>query len=190
MPGAPARDVHALALDPQNPDRIYIWAEVVGFFVSSNGGATWETMDSSKPLGDPVQVITLAASHPTGSTGLTLYAGTNLGLYVSTDGGGNWSPVKGEVADQPIYALLALDGPRGIEIYAGTATSAFYSPDGATWRNLPAASALGGVGGLALDASAGKPEPGRLMAVNGSNQVFASSDSGQTWTPLAPSPGG
>ncbi len=183
MPGSPARDVHALAVDPQEPKSIYIWAEVVGMLTSTNGGATWEITGEGKSLKNPVQATALAVSRPTQTAAPVLYAGTNLGLFISKDGGESWSSTQGEVADQPVYSLLALDGPEAQGVYAGTASGLLRSVDaGGSWERLEGASALGGVAGLAYDESAGPP--GRLLAVNAASQVFISEDRGRTWTLL------
>lgn len=191
MPGAPTRDVHALAVDPENSDRVYLWAEVLGLITTSNGGATWETPGDNS-LKNAVQVTGLAVSHPAGSPGSVLYAGSNLGLFISRDNGASWTPLAGLAGEQPIYSLLAVDKPKQQgeqeqkerkDIYAGTATSILHSPDGGEhWEELKGAAQLGGVPGLAYDASAG--QPGRLLAVTAGSEVYQSRNSGMTWNPV------
>ncbi len=187
MPGAPTRDVHALTVDPQNVERVYIWDEVLGMLASSNGGATWDTLGDGKALTNPVQVTSLAASvatpRGTGVSSLLLYAGTNSGIYISKDAGENWTSAKGEAADQLTYAVLALDRPQTTEVYAGTASGALRSSDGGdTWQRLEATSELGGIGGIAIEESTGAPE--KLLVVNSLNDIFASTDEGATWSQL------
>ncbi len=187
MPGAPTRDVHALTVDPQNVERVYIWDEVLGMLASPNGGATWDTLGDGKALTNPVQVTSLAASaatlRGTGVSSHLLYAGTNLGIYISKDAGENWISAKGEGADQLTYAVLALDGPQTTEVYAGTTSGALRSSDGGdTWQKLEATSELGGIGGIAIEERTGAPE--RLLLVNSVNDIFASTDKGETWSHL------
>ncbi len=187
MPGAPARDVHALAVDTTDPDRLYIWAEVAGLFTSSNGGATWETLGGGKGLSGPMKVTTLAVGGGTDidTESPTLYAGTNLGLFVSRDEGQNWTPSPGEAGEQPVYSLLVLGGSQGQapEIYVGTATGVLHSSDGGSrWERLQNAASLGGIGGFAIDSSGASQ--GRLLAVNAAAEVFTSDDQGQSWRHL------
>lgn len=183
MPGAPARDVHALAVDPQDPARVYVWAEVAGLFTTSNGGATWEPLGGGKTLKNPVQVTAMSVGSNTGVETPVLYAGTNLGLFLSKDGGESWSPSAGEAGEQPIYALLVVDRPRAQEVYVGTATGMLRSSDGAAWERIDGTSGFGGIGSLAY--FGGRPDQeGVLLAVNGASQLFGSVDGGETFRPI------
>ncbi len=183
MPGAPTRDVHALAVDPENSGHVYLWAEVIGLLITSNGGATWEAAEGANSLKNTVQVTGLMVSHPSGVRGPVLYAGSNLGLFISHDNGISWTSPAGLAAEQPIYSLLAIDKPDQQNLYAGTAPSILHSADGGQrWEELKGAAQLGGVPGLAYDASIGQPE--RLLAVNAGSELYQSSNSGITWSPV------
>src|SRR5262245_37486086 len=57
-------------------------ARALQIFRSTDAGASW------KPLGNIVGVLAMALD-PTSAT--TIYAGTNRGVFASTDGGDTWS---------------------------------------------------------------------------------------------------
>ncbi len=52
-------------------------------------------------------------------TPTTIYSGTRSGVFKSTDGGGNWTPVKTGLTDLPV-ASLAIDPLTPDTVYAGT----------------------------------------------------------------------
>jgi hypothetical protein len=49
----------------------------------------------------------------------TLYAGTNGGVFVSTDGGASWTPMNGGLTKPGVNALALAPGPGGA-LYAAT----------------------------------------------------------------------
>lgn len=64
----------------------------------------------------------------------TLYAGTTVGVYKSTDGGNHWTAIWcwGQVR------ALAIDPSTPVSIYAGTENGVFKSANGGTdWVSLP-----------------------------------------------------
>ncbi|HKR06485.1 MAG TPA: T9SS type A sorting domain-containing protein [Bacteroidia bacterium] len=86
-PGFPVTD---LAADPQNTGVVY--ASVGSFatqdqvFKSVNSGITWTNISANLPA---VPAITLTVDP---WDNLTLYAGTDLGVWVTQDGGISWTP--------------------------------------------------------------------------------------------------
>ena len=66
--------------------------------------------------------------------GTDLFAGTEKGVFLSSDNGAHWAPVNsGLPADTPV-SCLALSGPN---LFAGTAKGVFLSTDnGANWAAI------------------------------------------------------
>jgi ligand-binding sensor domain-containing protein len=68
------------------------------------------------------------------AVGLDLYAGTNTGLFKSTNRGGDWKIVSGLAANK-IYSLIV--STSGSEIFAGTESGLYESMDnGTSWSNI------------------------------------------------------
>ena len=124
--------VGPLAVDPQNPDTLYAGTSN-GLFKSTNGGATWNSINSA------IEVISLAIDPRTPGT---LYAGT-YGVFKSIDGGVNWTAASSGLAtssnggDGPYWDVraLAIDPQNPATLYAGTGRGLFKSQDGgASWN--------------------------------------------------------
>ena len=76
------------------PNVVYAGLEGGGVFRSTTGGATWSAFNS----GFPNPLTTNVRALLTSSTGTTVYAGTDDGIYKST--GGAWQPLaQGAEAD-------------------------------------------------------------------------------------------
>ncbi len=91
-----------------------------GFYMSSNGGSTW---NASNIAGWRVQGVT--------NIGTTLFAATEMGVYKSTDNGGNWTlaGLSGQSISDIVYT--------GLFLYGSTFGAGIYqSSDGGTSWNL------------------------------------------------------
>ncbi len=104
--GTLPRSVLDVALDPTNPDIIYVTTHVFGAYRSADGGETWEEMTGFPNIGgydievDPVNPEVLYACGLGGCTvpdwcmvphGYTF--SDDSGVYKSTDSGSTWSQV-------------------------------------------------------------------------------------------------
>ena len=78
---------------------------------TSDYGATWVEITNGIPANDYTRVI--REDHET--AGL-LYAGTELGIYVSFDDGGNWQPIQANLPINPVYDIKV----KGNDLIAGT----------------------------------------------------------------------
>ena len=80
---------HDLAIDPTNPDVLYVATSPAGLFRSRNGGKTW--VDSNGDLPGGVRNVKGVAVDANGTVFLTL---RGAGLYRSTDGGESWNSTQ------------------------------------------------------------------------------------------------
>lgn len=86
--GLEGRGARCLALDPRDPDTLYVGTSDQGIFKSEDGGATWENLS-----GIEHPRVTAVAVSPTDGA---VYAGTEpSALFVSRDGGTFWRELEG-----------------------------------------------------------------------------------------------
>jgi photosystem II stability/assembly factor-like uncharacterized protein len=111
--------VTALAMDPLDSSILYAGTASSGFWKSTDGAATWSSLGSSGPAGafgpPPGKVYSLAID-PAKPT--RVFAGTDRGVYFSTDAGGHWGPLKDGLPDL-IVTAVAID-PSDSRLFAGT----------------------------------------------------------------------
>lgn len=168
----PGTDIHAFAVSPDDPDRLYAFVVSHGLLTSADGGRTWQRSGGDAP-GD-VTALVSAGGRPE-----TLYLGSGrAGLLRSADGGRTWQRTPAQPGSDGVYAL-ALDPAAPATVYAGTGGGLYRSADGgATWDKLP----FPGENAVAVATSLARP--GRVLAIvvrNGRGLVYRSDDGGRTW---------
>jgi photosystem II stability/assembly factor-like uncharacterized protein len=125
----PSQDVFAVAMDPGNPQVLYVGSHTYssypgGIMKSTDAGSTWNTVlpnvDVSSVLVDPVD-----PQH--------VYAGISDGsIYRSTDGGTTWNKVAQTTITNEV-AALAFDPQNSSHLIAATkGEGVFESTDGGT----------------------------------------------------------
>jgi photosystem II stability/assembly factor-like uncharacterized protein len=141
------------------------------YFRSEDGGATWSA--GNLEVGAVNQMI---------AVGGTLYAGTDEGLFVSSDNGRNWTKLLADVVRQ-----IAADPSAMGTLYvlrSGATPMAKTTDGGATWQGLDP----GVPGGQLLMALAIDPtHPSTLYT--GARQIYRTNDGGATWSSSQPVPG-
>jgi hypothetical protein len=222
----------AIAIDPANTDVVYVGTSnrngsqfsgdatqpPAGLFRSTDGGASWILLGSTYPLTTPsnaslffTQIINVVIVDPANSQ--VLYLASNRGLFVSTDGGFNWTQGTAPTGD---VRSLALDvtSPVGARIlYAGiTGAGVVQSTDGGlNWTSIlnaatpvvAAAVSGGSFSGIsrvvvALAPPASPPDPAGIQVIYATLVgtgvafgtpdaigLFQSTDQGATWTTRA-----
>jgi photosystem II stability/assembly factor-like uncharacterized protein len=147
---------------------------------STNGGGRWTTLAdkvdfgtgaSANNAGRRIQSLT---SNGAGTTTI-LYAGTENGVFRSSDDGATWQPnttTRG-LTEPNITTLLA----NGVETYAGTNAGIFRTRTrGSSW--------FGSSAGLsAAVTTALKEHRGVMLAGTAGSGAFRSTDNGSSWQP-------
>ncbi len=120
----PNRMVRRLLIDPTNTNKVYV---TLGGFTDNNlwrttdGGVTWTDISGTGNTGLPFAPVHGLARHPDNPN--WLYAGTEVGLFTSQDGGSTWSTTSegpGNVAVDEVSfmhyssVLLAATYGRGL----------------------------------------------------------------------------
>lgn len=134
--------INDLVLDSTAPDILYVGTGGHGVFKSTDGAATWSEINEGihfNPFVQTVAVDPASTVNAVSSQGVfsasVLYAGSNQGIYKSTDGGANWTKLSGGGPTGWVYSL-AIDPNTTSTVYAG-AQGAYKSTDsGATWTKI------------------------------------------------------
>lgn len=150
-------DPGALAIDPVNTNVIYagttsregsagfsgeLTQQPAGLFKSTDGGASWIQLGSAYPPGPPSnasilfsQLITVVIVDPVNNQ--TVYLASNAGLFVSTDGGFNWTQGAAPAGDVRSLVLDTTSPAAARILYAGiTGVGVVQSTDGGlNWNN-------------------------------------------------------
>jgi photosystem II stability/assembly factor-like uncharacterized protein len=151
-------------------------------FKSEDGGATWRAADTGISLAHEVRSI---AVDPTSS--LTLYAGTNYGVFKSTNGGDEWSRSSTELFGTGVEDVIVNPhDPSTLYAFLGAPGDYAVSKSvngGLTWTGL------GSPPDFALGFTAFGLDPSNPSTVYGGGAddsdisgVFKSTDGGHTWT--------
>jgi len=216
------QQIPALAIDPRDPNRIF--AAVLGhpygpnsergIFRSTDGGQTWqkvlykdENTGGSDVVIDPANPDIVYACMWQSRLGPwednNAFAGTEGGLFKSTDGGNTWRKLTKGLPDDVVqinvavapslpnrlYATLSTTQPSG---YASGKGLGFYRSDdgGESWVQIttdprPAMK----IGGGDLSIPAVDPKNADIVYV-ASIVTVRSTDGGRTWTSIRGAPGG
>jgi photosystem II stability/assembly factor-like uncharacterized protein len=134
--GLTATFVSAVAVDPQTPTTVYAGAsglDAWGVFKSTDGGAHWSPSNAGFPpplcSETSCAIPTVLALVVDPQTPAIVYAGTNVGVFKTTDGGGFWSASNTGLTDLVVIAL-AVDPQTPATLYAATFAGVFKSIDG------------------------------------------------------------
>jgi photosystem II stability/assembly factor-like uncharacterized protein len=216
------QQIPALAVDPRNPDRLF--AAVLGhpyganpergIFRSEDGGASWqkvlykaENTGGSDVEIDPSSPDVIYAGMWQSRLGPwednNAFAGTNGGLFKSTDGGNTWRKLTKGLPDDVVQINIAIAPSQTSRLYATLATTkpaeyasdtglGFYRSDdgGENWYRAttdprPAMKIGGG------DLPIARVDPKNPDLVYSASLVTVrSTDGGKTWMSLRGAPGG
>lgn len=149
-----------------------------GVFSSTDRGIHWNPWNFG--LFD-LGVLSLALS-PKLRDDETVFAGTETGLYRSTNGGRAWRVAEFPEACAPVLCLAAVENPQTDEltVFAGTESHGLmFSPDsGVNWQRAGQSTISGAVNQLQVTFTA---EGGTNIFALAEQGVWRSPDMGQNW---------
>ena len=123
--------VNRLAIDPQNPEVVYVADYVSGVFKSTDGGAAFERQGLGPAS---ASVLTI---HPTQSA--TLYAwSAETGLWRTDDGGATWAQIDTNLPSGTTVSSIVLDPADADQAYAGLRGAGVWVTEdgGETWTAM------------------------------------------------------
>ena len=137
-------NVTALAVDPQNPQRVYAATGNQGLLWSEDGGRTW-----TQNLNDLTLLsIVIDPAEPNRILVGLLFGGMRL----SEDGGATWQVISSGIMPEASIADIVFDPVRSGTVYAADRMAGVYlSQDGGrTWQALNTGLRMRSINGLAL----------------------------------------
>jgi hypothetical protein len=206
--GEQEKGLRAVAVDPLNPKKLFIGSDK-GVYVSTDTGKNWrKVLDLSKavrstaaeenPVRQKIVESMRTAGGKGGISGATaiaidpanskrVIAGAVNGLYLSLDGGENWSKADGLLeAIAPCILDLAVDPINPNQIYAATLDSKLLSSTdgGRTWNKVEVAA--GEVGDDSVLAVAVHPFDPNVVYAGTMKALYKSRDGAATWKKIYP----
>ena len=196
-PGNRGGRTRALAIDPRNPDVMYVGGVTGGIWKTRDGGRSW------RPLIDTFANIAIGVIEMDPTDPDVLYAGTGepteayaqdhrgLGILRSTDAGASWEFLRSTRTPDFFWVGDVKVSPTdNRRIYAATHTGVWRSVDGGdTWEQVLQNSFLNGCVQLAIRTDR---DPDTLFASCGTfgpAAVFHSADGGDRWEQVLPRAG-
>jgi photosystem II stability/assembly factor-like uncharacterized protein len=110
-----------------NGNNIFTGLIYGGVMLSTDNGATWNSVSNGLPSGSYANISTLTMCNG------YVFAGTGYGVFRSRDSGANWTAVNNGLTDTTVNDLISYNG----NLFAGTNTGAYLSTNnGESWQNL------------------------------------------------------
>jgi hypothetical protein len=177
--GPYGKSIKDLLAHPTKPNVLYAGAFGLGVYKSMDGGATW-WQHRSGFRNAYIRCLTMDVARPE-----TLYAGTNDGLYRSTDGDSTWTLLfdAAALASPTSVRAVTLDRFHPGTIFMGTYDDGiFLTVDyGAHWTPINLGLTNTSVRCITIHPT----NPDTVLAGTGTNGgVFISGDGGLSWTQI------
>jgi hypothetical protein len=174
-------DGQKMAIDPENPNVVYVGTPQNGLFVTTDGGTTWQSVsavpvsltDSNGPYPGISGIEFDPALGATGGITNTIFAASyGNGVYESTNGGATWSAIGGP--SDVVYAAVSSTG-----VYYATDGTWLWSYADGTWTKL-VSNGISGLRTVAVDPS----NPNEIVTQSFSGDLNVSYNGGATWSGL------
>lgn len=165
--GLTGGDFHSIAVDPADPDRLFVGGHQA-VSVSTDGGATWQEVESLRDADAMGWAFTTDA----------VYVSGHPGLNRSTDGGRTFEPVNEGLPDTDVHAF---GGTDEVLYGAGPATGLFASTSGpGVWELRTTSAGQSFLGRIVVDPQ----DPDHIFAADVTAGVAESTDGGRSWQVL------
>jgi len=184
--GLTGSDVHGLAMNPKDPQKVFAFVVDKGVFWTKDGGQSWRRIDDG-PENPSVRSLAYVAvitdmDRSMGTTNTAdigyLYAGTGGGLYRSSSCFCGWNFVESPAFQDVTVLTLASSPADPNTVYAGTKKGVFKSTDaGSTWTAMNNGLTSQNTHALAVHLS----DPKLVFAATEDGIVFKSTDGGESW---------
>lgn len=183
--------VGAIVFDPTNPTTVYCgtgegnwWSSLgQGILRSTNGGTTWGTLCTAPFVGQGFYDLQVVPTSPT-----HLLAGTNYGLYTSTDSGVTWTRRR-SVATWSISIGTPATRGANPEMLAACSDGVYQSTDGGvSWNAVTLTGSPGSFNRIAVSICPADRTVAYAWGANGAS-AYLWRRAGGTWTAVTPPSG-
>lgn len=181
-----------LAVDPNNSNVVYFGSRTDGLWNSSDGGQSWNQVDTSViPVGDTFDVTEGMAGvtfieFDESSPGIAYVGVAGKGVYQTTNGGDTWQSLGGIFNSLvPQQGEVNADGELIVTLYDPQKNSnngGVWKFGGSSWVDVTPKSGSN-YAGLTVNPS----DPNTLLTVTypmTPNDIYRSTDGGDSWTAL------
>lgn len=183
--GIQGTDIHALALNPLDSNRLYVFSVGNGVYGTKDGGKSWYRIDDG-PANPSVVAFGYMATPSSMDRGMKTDKTTNIGYLWAGTGGGlyssfacfcGWTKISG-ISDRATIYSLAPDPLNRSSMLAGTKDGVYKTMDeGKTFSKV---SNIKDVSAITFDELA--PKIVYMATSNGT--VYKSEDEGKNWSKL------
>lgn len=152
--------INAIAVDPNS--NLYAGADSGSgsLLKSIDGGASWSKKNIGLS-GRTVQALSIDSLHPS-----RIFAGTDLGIFVTEDAGEHW--ILAGLANENVLSLGSSPN-QPASLYAGTRNGAYFSMDGGvSWASAPSALDRKTVNWISISTS----DPRQVFVGTKANSIF------------------
>lgn len=192
-------DLKSIAIQPNNPNVVYIGGDIEGIFKTTNGGETWKNINNNLSGGHyppDIYYIQEIVFDLTDLTYQTLYICTAIGLFKTLNGGQSWIqifPMNISSEDDFIpVSYLAIDPSNSEILYLGSGF-AWSNSDGKgkiykstnrgiSWDTLVVTSSNAIIHGIFVDPNSSLSN--RTIYVSSSSGMFKSTNGGNSWNSI------
>lgn len=161
--------VCSLAIDPVSPSTLYAGTRYTGVFKSTNNGGVWAPTGA---LGN--SSVWALAVHPKNRQ--IVYAGTEGGIYISTNGGTSWAVADADLTWFNVYDIK-IDPAAPDTVFATGMGGTYKSVNGIDFEYAGTGMYNPACMALALDTR----NPGTVYAASWGNGMWRSGNGGARW---------